>query len=192
MLKGCRSYTPTPRAKMKMKYQGSVNGYINSMPQGIKCFIDHLTTLQSIIPSCITTLPKKNGTKRLIKKDYFFFKFRFFIYLLRSKHLQDRKRSLKVPKRIFNPQMKRRFGQFWASWYVLSTRSEVQSKFGAFYTTFCRTHDTLIHFWKIGIVCALELVMRSSVPNVKVNHRTLSKQANDSERRRNGTRSIER
>ena len=31
--------------------------------------------------------------------------------------------------------------------------------------------------------------MRSSVPNVKVNHRTLSKQPNDSERRRgNGSR----
>ena len=35
--------------------------------------------------------------------------------------------------------------------------------------------------------------MPSSVPNVKVNHRTLLKQANDSERRRgNGSRSNER
>ena len=35
--------------------------------------------------------------------------------------------------------------------------------------------------------------MPSSVPNVKVNHRTLSKQANDAERlRRNGSRSNER
>ena len=92
------------------------------------------------------------------KRLFFFLNYRFFIYLLRSKHLQDRKRSLKVPKIILNPQMKRRFVQFCASWYVLSTRSEVLSKFGAFYTTFCRTHDTLIHFWKIGIVCALELV----------------------------------
>ena len=104
-------------------------------------------------------ITKEKWHKKVDKKRLFFFlNYRFFIYLLRSKHLQDRKRSLKVPKIIFNPQMKRRFGQFCASWYVLSTRSEVLSKFGAFYTTFCRTHDTLIHFWKIGIYCALDLV----------------------------------
>ena len=64
----------------KFLKQGSVNGYNNSTPQGINCFIDHLTTLQSIILSCITTLPKEM-TQKVDQKD-FFFKLKFFRFFL--------------------------------------------------------------------------------------------------------------